>query len=87
MLTFVYKGNMDLRELEPGASIYLPVEVEGGLLSVGDIHAAMGTGEPAVVAYESSAFVTIRVWIDRKLKLEYPRLRVRTPLYATALFS
>lgn len=67
---------MDLRELEAGATIYLPVEVEGGLLSVGDIHAAMGTGEPAVVAYESAAFVTIRVSIDRTLQLQFPRLRV-----------
>jgi len=48
-------------------------------LSIGDIHAAMGTGEPAVVAYESSAFVTVRVSIDRTLHLEYPRLRVSVP--------
>ena len=68
---------MDLRELEAGSSIFLPVEVEGALLSVGDVHAQMGTGEPMAVAYESSAYVTIRVSIDRKMKLEYPRLKVK----------
>jgi len=69
-------GNMDLRELEAGTTIYLPVEVAGGLLSIGDIHAAMGAGEPTSVAFEASAFVTVRVSVVKNMHLECPRLRV-----------
>ncbi len=38
-------GNMDLRDIAPDASCYLPVEVAGALFSVGDTHAAQGDGE------------------------------------------
>ena len=39
--TFRHGGNMDLRELSKGASILLPVQQPGALLSVGDLHACM----------------------------------------------
>lgn len=45
-------GNMDCRELIVGARLFLPVEVEGGLLSLGDGHAAQGDGEVAGTAIE-----------------------------------
>jgi acetamidase/formamidase len=38
-------GNMDIRDLAAGTELYLPVEVKGGLFSVGDTHAAQGDGE------------------------------------------
>lgn len=38
-------GNLDCRLLTTGAKLILPVEVVGGLLSVGDGHAAQGDGE------------------------------------------
>jgi acetamidase/formamidase len=37
-------GNMDIKHLRPGSTLYLPVGVEGALFSVGDTHAAMGDG-------------------------------------------
>ena len=45
-------GNVDCRELVAGATLYLPVTVPGGLLSVGDGHAAQGDGEVAGTAIE-----------------------------------
>lgn len=45
-------GNLDCRELVAGTSLHLPVEVEGGLLSFGDGHAAQGDGELAGTAIE-----------------------------------
>lgn len=39
--TFKHGGNMDLRELGKGAAIVLPVQNEGGLLFLGDLHACM----------------------------------------------
>ena len=38
-------GNLDIRDLAEGTTLYLPVEVEGALFSVGDTHAAQGDGE------------------------------------------
>jgi acetamidase/formamidase len=45
-------GNLDCRELVAGATLYLPVTVPGGLLSVGDGHAAQGDGEVSGTAIE-----------------------------------
>ncbi len=38
-------GNMDIKNLSRGARAYLPVYVEGGLFSVGDLHFSQGDGE------------------------------------------
>ena len=45
-------GNIDCRELVAGSTLYLPVTVPGGLLSVGDGHAAQGDGEVSGTAIE-----------------------------------
>ena len=45
-------GNLDCKELVVGSSLFLPVEVAGGLLSFGDGHAAQGDGEVSGVALE-----------------------------------
>ena len=59
-------GNMDVQEICPGATLYLPVEVEGALLHVGDVHAIMGDGEiPHGGAIECSATVTLRLSVRR----------------------
>lgn len=38
-------GNMDVQEAAPGCTVYLPVETEGALLHVGDVHSIQGDGE------------------------------------------
>lgn len=45
-------GNIDCKELTVGSTLYLPIEVDGALFSVGDGHAAQGNGEVAVTAIE-----------------------------------
>jgi len=47
-------GNIDNWRLGPGAKLYLPVEVAGGLLSIGDPHASQGDGEYCGTALECS---------------------------------
>lgn len=71
-------GNLDLRELSPGTAISLPVAVPGGLLSIGDLHAAMGQGEPAFVAIEAAGTATVRIDLDKDAGLDVPRLRRAT---------
>lgn len=45
-------GNIDCKELIAGSTLYLPIEVDGGLFSVGDGHAVQGNGEVCVTAIE-----------------------------------
>ncbi len=48
-------GNLDCRELVAGSALYLPIPVDGALLSVGDAHAAQGDGEVSGTAIECGA--------------------------------
>jgi acetamidase/formamidase len=48
-----FGGNMDTRQLVQGATLYLPVQVEGALFSCGDAHAAQGDGEVCVTGIET----------------------------------
>lgn len=52
-------GNMDLTEVGPGTTVYLPVQVEGALFSLGDVHAVMSRGESSFVAIETAGTVTV----------------------------
>lgn len=69
-------GNMDCRELVAGSKLFLPVEVEGGLLSVGDGHAAQGDGELSGTAVECMMEeARLRVTIRKGLRITGPRIR------------
>ena len=54
-------GNMDNRMLTTGTLVYLPVAVEGALVGVGDVHAAMGDGEITYIGLEICAEVVVKV--------------------------
>jgi amidase len=77
-------GNMDFAEIRPGNTLYLPVFHPGGLLVLGDVHAAMGDGEIYGEGAETAADVTITLDIDRTYR--HPRPLVETPdtLYSIA---
>ena len=53
-------GNIDINLLTVGASLYLPVQVDGALAYVGDPHFAQGDGEVALTAMEASLRATLR---------------------------
>jgi acetamidase/formamidase len=46
-------GNIDCKELVAGTTLYLPIAVDGALLSAGDGHAAQGDGEVSQLAIEA----------------------------------
>ena len=75
-------GNMDIKQLTRGATLYLPVWVPGALFSVGDGHAAQGDGEVCVTAVEMRAQVTLRFGLEKGRRLEEPQLRTTRPLAA-----
>lgn len=74
MPAYPFGGNMDLREMEQGTILYLPVQVEGALLSLGDLHAAMGTQEPTWVSLEAAGSATVRISVMKHMPLRFPRL-------------
>jgi formamidase len=56
---------MDLRDLGPGARLWLPVHAPGALLSIGDLHFAQGDGEVCISAIEVGGSATVRVGLRR----------------------
>jgi acetamidase/formamidase len=73
-------GNLDLKHAFLGSTVYLPVEVEGALLSIGDPHWAQGDGEVCGSAIEGSIDLAARVTVRKDLAIEYPELDVTRPL-------
>lgn len=61
MPSYSFGGNMDLTDASPGSTVYLPVEVPGALLSIGDIHAVMARGESSFVAIEAQGTAVVSV--------------------------
>jgi acetamidase/formamidase len=73
-------GNLDTRQLGPGTTLYLPVEVDGALFGVGDTHAAQGDGEVCGTAIEGSMTVSLRLSVRRDLDIDTPEFDVHGPL-------
>ncbi len=73
-------GNLDIRDLAAGTTLYLPVEVEGALFSVGDTHAAQGDGEVCGTAIESPMDVVLTLDIVKGANLKTPRFTTPGPV-------
>jgi len=73
-------GNMDIRDLAAGTELYLPVEVDGALFSVGDTHAAQGDGEVCGTAIESPMNVALRFDLVKNVNLPFPRFTTPGPV-------
>lgn len=71
-------GNMDNTRITEGATLYFPVFHKGGLLALGDAHAAMGDGEVMVSGVEIAAEVKLRVSVVKDVKIETPMLENET---------
>ena len=73
-------GNMDIRDLAAGSVLYLPVEVDGALFSLGDTHAAQGDGEVCGTAIESPMDVTVRFDLVKGAGPAFPRFTTPGPV-------
>lgn len=67
-------GNMDTPELRAGTTVYLPVNVAGGLLSIGDGHCRQGEGEIGGVAIEAAMDTVVIVDVVKGAAPAWPRL-------------
>ncbi len=71
---FDHGGNMDVPDVKPGNTVYLPVRVPGGLFFTGDCHAGQGQGELCGVALEISARVTMTFDLLKERPIAWPRI-------------
>jgi acetamidase/formamidase len=78
-------GNMDFNEIVEGATVYLPVNVPGALLYVGDGHAAQGDGELTGNALETSMDVEFTVDVLPRKPIRGPRVESATHIMAMGL--
>ncbi|ELZ26422.1 Formamidase [Halogeometricum pallidum JCM 14848] len=76
-------GNMDVKHMTKGSTVYLPVEVEGGLFSTADCHAAQGDGEVCVTGIEAPMYVTARFDVLKDKSIEQPQLKTTGPFTPT----
>lgn len=72
-----YGGNLDINELTAGATLYIPVQVDGALFYAGDPHFVQGDGEVALTALEGSLRSTFRLTV---LKPGDPALPMKAPM-------
>lgn len=61
-------GNLDIPFLTTGTAVYLPVQVEGGKLFLGDVHGSQGYGELGGVALEASSDIVLTVEVLKPRK-------------------
>jgi acetamidase/formamidase len=79
-----YGGNMDIKYLTKGSTLFLPVFNKGALFSVGDAHMAQGDGEVCISGIETSAKVTLQFQIEKGKRIPEPRFETPTHFGITA---
>lgn len=67
-------GNMDLPDVRPGNTLYLPVRVPGARLFLGDCHATQGDGELCGVAIEFPTETIITIDLVKGWTIQWPRI-------------
>lgn len=72
-----FGGNIDTVEACEGSKVHLPTFQDGGMVSIGDVHAAMGDGEICGTAIEVPAELTVR--LHRTEEFELRRPMIETP--------
>jgi acetamidase/formamidase len=73
-----FGGNMDLKELTAGTTLYLPVFAPGALFSCGDGHGVQGDGEVCITALETALAGTFRLTVRKDLHFALPRAETPT---------
>jgi amidase len=77
-------GNMDCTRIGAGTTLYLPVNVDGALLAMGDMHAVMGDGEIGVSGLEIPGSVTLRLTVENRFYVPFPVVFNEDRVYAVA---
>lgn len=73
-------GNIDVRYLRKGTTLYLPVEEPGGLFSCADAHAAIGNGEVSGAGVECGLHVSYRFTLLKGKSIPAPQYETKDEL-------
>ena len=76
----IFGGNMDVRQLVAGATLYLPVQVDQALFSCGDAHGCQGDGEVCVTGLEAPMYASLRFTLHKGRSIPSPQFRTPAPL-------
>ncbi|MCL2057223.1 MAG: acetamidase/formamidase family protein [Oscillospiraceae bacterium] len=82
MTPFEHGGNMDVPDIKPGNTVYLPVAVEGAYFFTGDCHARQGDGELCGTAVEVPCKAELEFEIIKTMKTAWPRIESPTHFMA-----
>lgn len=75
-----FGGNLDVPEVCPGSTVYLPVAVPGGCLYLGDCHPYQGDGEVSGCEMRSVVTLSVELVRGRMRNLSSPRIETATHL-------
>jgi len=78
-----FGGGMGNTQITKGSTVYLPVFHAGGLLTIGDCHAAMGDGETTASAVECAFDATFRVTVEEHFTVSRPVVVTATEVMTT----
>lgn len=81
----LFGGNLDIKELVDGTTLYLPVFHPGALFFTGDSHAAQGDGEVTVNAIETANTSVLQFILHKDKTLRAPRAETPTHYIAFGL--
>ena len=80
-----YAGNLDIKYLTAGSTLYVPVQIPGAGVFIADPHYAQGNGEVALTAVEGSLRTTVRLTVLKFGQAGYPsKQQLKTPFAETA---
>ncbi len=77
-------GNMDNKLIGAHSRVYFPVQVEGALLQMGDVHAAMGDAELCGTGIETGAKILVKISLIKGQELHWPVLETEDKWYVNA---
>jgi acetamidase/formamidase len=74
-----HAGNIDVKEMTAGSTLFIPVWVKGGLMFTGDSHALQGDGEVNITALETAMEeVRIQVILHKRAGYGWPMIETPT---------
>ena len=76
-------GNLDIKHLTAGSTLYLPVAVDGALFSLGDGHAAQGDGEVCISPIETTLDLTVELTVCKDMSIDRPQFETSGPFTPT----
>jgi len=74
----IHCGNIDVRDLVAGTTLYMPIHVKGALFSVGDGHACQSDGEADGTALETPLTGVFKFFVRNDLRLKRPMAETPT---------